>query len=208
MKKIIVGLILFFTLLFGNFKAFSQYIESRELDDVAKKCVNKYDIIVDAYYGYPYILGNIYQQAIEDTIPGFMINPKNINHIGGRVEYLIFDQIGVGIEYTYALFHFTHQGYNAKYYTAGVKKQRILAKFNFHLATTPNIDPYLTAGIGYTNSQLFSEDPTLESEDVNLVPVASRLGIGLRYFFTDMVGINFEAGLGGPLIQVGLSLKL
>jgi opacity protein-like surface antigen len=41
-----------------------------------------------------------------------------------------------------------------------------------------------------------------------LIPVASRIGVGLRYFFTDNLGANLGLGFGqGGLINVGISAK-
>ena len=93
-------------------------------------------------------------------------------------------------------------------------KQRILAKFNIHFATSKYLDPYATAGLGYKASLVTSDNPNdqksvydVNNSFLNVIPISFRLGIGLRYFFTENIGISAEAGIGGPIIQGGLCGK-
>ena len=153
-------------------------------------------------------MGSFYKTIIADTFPNLMVDPKIQNHLGGRIEYLLWSNIGLGVEYTYAAFSFKFQGSKTNYSLAVFKKQRVLAKFNFHFATSEKLDPYLTAGIGYSSTKLFSDEPDYIPETVNVLPVALRVGIGLRYFFSDFIGMHIEAGLGGPLMQAGVSFKI
>ena len=46
-----------------------------------------------------------------------------------------------------------------------------------------------------------------ESLNVNIIPVAVRVGVGVRYFYTDFIGFGAEVGLGAPIMQIGFSLK-
>ncbi len=187
-----------------NYDSFSQ--ETRTIPSNTGLCVNKYDIIVDAYYGYPYLMGVLIKKVLADSFR--ITDVHNYNHFGARVEYMVWNEVGLGLEYTYALLTVKYQSANGKYYTASVAKQRILAKFNYHFSTTETLDPYLTAGIGYTNTQIGSNQPGVKNKSINIIPVASRIGIGLRYFFTESFAINAEVGFGGPLMQAGISFKL
>jgi opacity protein-like surface antigen len=129
--------------------------------------------------------------------------------------------VGLGAEYTYARVTDTYtDSYNTvvngqsviKYgvFNESLIKQRFLLKVNFHFATTSSLDPYATAGFGYKVTKFSSDNPNVNTTDVsvfNVLPVAFRMGAGLRWFFTDNIGLAIEAGIGGPLIQGGLTAK-
>lgn len=198
--KIVMVLIVLTTLLNSN--VYSQRLQ--DPPSTSGLCINRYDIIVDGFYGYPYLIGIMLKQVLSDSLG---VKSKNFNHFGARVEYMKWKRIGLGLEYTYALLTFRYIG-RGGYHTGGVLRQRLLAKFNYHFATSEKLDPYLTAGFGYANIKLFSDEPGIKSEPLPLPPLAFRIGIGMRYFFTDRMGINAEIGLFGPPVQAGLSFKL
>ncbi|MDF2451109.1 MAG: hypothetical protein K0S26_613, partial [Bacteroidota bacterium] len=179
----------------------------------------------DAFYGYPYVVGKYIKTIVSESGSG-SIDVTNLNHIGGRFEYMVNDIIGLGLEYTYASvtakYIETHSVYNYStnqyetqndYYTLGFNKQRVLGKINIHFATTKNLDPYATGGIGYKLTNVYSnniddqEAVNNVSNTMNIIPVAFRLGIGMRYYFIKNMGVGIEAGLGGPAVQIGLSGK-
>jgi opacity protein-like surface antigen len=188
-------------------------------------CVGKGKIIIDPYYGYPYLFGKYIQTVIAES--GENIAVTNTNHLGIKAEYMITKMIGVGIDYTYAkvigkysetysVYDYSTGMYNIQTnsYTASITKQRILAKINIHFATSKYIDPYAVGGIGYKNSVVRSDNPSdqsdvneLNTSILNAFPISFRLGIGMRYYFIKNLGIAVEAGIGGPIIQGGLSLK-
>ncbi len=169
------------------------------------KCVEQGTILIDAFYGAPYFNGSLIKAAYDST----GTTAHNYNQFGAKVEYLVNDKLGLGIEGTYALATVDYRGNDLKYYTAGMSKYRVLAKMNYHFATGAHIDPYLTWGVGYKSTKIYTNEPGGPKDiNVNLIPLAFRAGIGMRYFFTDAIGVNAEVGLGGPMVQAGLSLKL
>jgi opacity protein-like surface antigen len=171
-------------------------------------CVQQGTILVDAIYGFPYINGTLIKVAYSNDSLGGQTTPHNYNHFGGKVEYMVSDNIGLGVEGTYAIATVDYRGNDLKYYTAGINKLRILAKFNYHFATTAHLDPYFTAGAGYKNTKVYTNEPTtVKSVSISLIPVSIRVGVGIRYFFTDFMGVNAEVGLGGPIMEAGLSFK-
>jgi outer membrane protein W len=170
------------------------------------QCVKQGDIIVDAYYGFPYLWGTLVKSAY-DSAGTTGTTFHNTNHLGGKFEYMATDKIGVGVEYTYANTWVNFPD-NGKIYSAGIKKQRILAKMNIHFATSEKLDPYFTVGAGYKAVNIYSTDPNDKvNYNFSLLPVAFRTSIGLRFFFTENIGINAEVGIGGPIMQAGLSVK-
>lgn len=169
-------------------------------------CVEKGTVIVDAFYGFPYINGTLLKAAYTDSV-GNSNQVKNLNHFGGKVEIMVSDKIGVGLEGTYAMASVRYPS-GGQIYTAGINKLRVLAKFNLHFATGESIDPYFTCGIGYKNTKVYDDYPNSATNiTLNIVPIAFRAGIGMRYFFSDIVGVHAEVGLGGPIMQGGLSFK-
>ena len=172
-------------------------------------CVEQGTVLIDAFYGFPYFNGTLLKAAYASDSVATNSTIRNLNHLGGKVEYMVSDKIAIGLEFTYADVKIHYQGSNSLWYTGGIRKYRILGKMNYHFATTASIDPYLTWGAGYKNTKVYDDQPGTGPDVVlNLVPVAFRVGIGMRYFFTDMIGVNADVGLGGPMMQAGLSLKL
>jgi opacity protein-like surface antigen len=177
--------------------------------------LNKGNILIDAFYGGPYLLGIATKLAYDSLhLKGYHVfNFHNYNQFGFKFQYLLNEQVDVGIEYTHALATFDYEGKHATIYTAGIRKQRILGKINVHFATSTKVDPYVTFGAGFNRSKLFFTEPGIASVDLKnnsifLAPFSFRAGIGLRYFFTAKFGLNAEIGVGGPLMQAGFTVKL
>ena len=75
-----------------------------------------------------------------------------------------------------------------------------------------NILNYLIKDAGYKTRvwAYDSTDPDYESTSVSgsLIPVAARIGIGTRFWFTDNIGANVDLGFGhSGLLNAGLSFK-
>lgn len=198
--------------------------QNTEKDSESEKCVKKGNFILDAYYGYPYMFGKYVKEVVNQNADND-VTVTNLNHLGGKVEYMITDMIGLGLDYTFATVQAKYSQTNSVYqngvyvnqtnnYTASITKQRILAKFNIHFATSKFLDPYATAGIGFKQS-IVKSDNINDQEDVNnlnnsflnVFPISFRLGAGLRYYFIKNLGVSVEAGIGGPIIQAGISGK-
>ncbi|MBC7695583.1 MAG: hypothetical protein H7141_09075 [Burkholderiales bacterium] len=220
MKKIsalILASIIFFSF---NLKA-----QDNDKKEDSENCVGKGKFIIDAFYGYPYMVGKYVKTVVSQSGSG-NINVTNLNHLGGKFEYMINKMIGLGIEYTYASVTANYVESNSVYnsntgqydnqnfnYKVGINKQRLLAKINIHFATSKFLDPYANAGIGYKQTNVYSNDLNNQASvnevdnALNILPVSFRMGIGMRYYFIKNFGITIEGGIGGPLIQAGLSGK-
>lgn len=210
----------------SNFSAQTSSSES-------ENCVGKGKVIIDAYYGYPYLAGKYVKDVVntsnnQNALNGntsTMISIFNLNHVGFKAEYMVNRMIGLGFEYSYASVTSKYNEVNQVYqngtyidqtmnYTAKMTKQRILAKINIHYATSKHLDPYATGGLGYKVSVVTSDNPDdqktvydINNSFLNIIPISFRLGAGLRYFFTKNFGASVEAGIGGPIIQGGLCAK-
>jgi len=224
MKKIKLLILISVTSIF-----FTEKLEAQTSKSKDEYCVQKGKFIFDAFYGYPYVMGNyvksnfVSNTNINNNSP--IESVRNWNHLGGKFEYMINDKIGIGLEYTYAAVDVKYKDDKSViingqsttqtfHYKATLYKQRALARVNFHFATTDKFDTYGTVGCGYKASLLKSDNPDdqqlvkdFNTTFINLFPISYRLGIGVRYFFTKNIGISAEAGIGGPIIQAGLCGK-
>lgn len=178
----------------------------------------KGNFVVDAYYGFPNLLSSLVK-----TSASMYENSKvsTFGPVGIAAEFLLGQKVGLGIEATYMSINAKYSNVyydnnnNATYYDYEDKytRMRILPRVNFHFGNNDKFDPYLTVGVGYAN---FKETHTSSQPDYAgngfltfTAPgnLATRVGFGVRYFFTDHFGFMAEAGIGGPLVRVGLTAK-
>jgi hypothetical protein len=199
MKKIILTLITISTLLLGGTTSEAQVY-------------SKGDIVVDAFYGGPNLYTTVLKAAYNSSN---YINPSytSIGPFGITGEYLLSSKIGIGLEATYALSTFQGSYDNGLgNYTdkVSVNRLRVLPRVNFHFGSSKKFDPYLTCGIGYysATAKYTSNDPYSTPASLSSpIPIAYRVGFGVRYFFTEHFGLMAEAGFGGALIRGGVTVK-
>jgi outer membrane protein W len=166
-------------------------------------CVKKDNFIVEVLYGWPYFNG-VLLSSISSTR-----SVKNSNHIGGKIEYFLTENTGIGAEVTYANASIQYQsGNNSNWYDVGISKLRVLGKFNYHFSTTKTVDPYITVGMGYKKTTFYDTGNAAYNQSFNIFPVSFKLAIGTRIFFNDTFGFNAEIGVGGPLISAGIGVKI
>jgi outer membrane protein W len=88
-----------------------------------------------------------------------------------------------------------------------------MVSMNYHFLDNDKIDAYTNLGVGFKNRsyKYESTDPTAVNDDLGvgtLLPLALRAGVGMRYFFTDNIGLNLNVGLGqGGWVNGGISAK-
>jgi len=182
------------------------------------------NIIIDPYYGGPNF-GKAFIEAVEDQNPeNVNFNARSIGPAGLRVEYMLGDQIGLGID---AIFNTRNITFNASdtitdgngnqeiqvnSYEYDMKRLRIQMRFNYHFdISNPDLDGYFGVGAGTNNRFRTTFENGNEIEDdlsnFTLVQFSARVCAGMRYYFTENIGLNAEIGLGGPLVSGGLSFK-
>ena len=176
-------------------------------------------IIITAGYGIPNI-GKSILNAFKGN-GGYSVTGFGPIHIKG--EYGLSDKISLGVSVNYVSFG---AAYDDPYDDAAgishpatsgwdVKSLSILARMNVHFGTNDKMDPYFGVGAGYKNttwtfhttnpnySNGTEAMPTISS----IIPVGFETSIGLRYYFTDNIGIYGEVGLTKSLLQGGLAVK-
>jgi len=183
---------------------------------------SKGNVIVDVYGGAPN-WANVFFKALQNdsaTNSGFKTNGGALSY-GARVEYMMADNFGLGVDANYEVsgfgFNYQKQDQNTgttithRYdYTA--TKIRAMVRMNYHFAQTELVDAYFGVGAGYRNVTRKTVDSgDYDSGNLNfggINPIAFRVAVGSRFYFTDVVGGLLEFGLGGGgMIQFGVSAK-
>tara|TARA_B110000285_G_scaffold13459_1_gene13312 strand:+ start:222 stop:842 length:621 start_codon:yes stop_codon:yes gene_type:complete len=183
--------------------------------------VAKGDIIIDPYVGVMQSNMLRSEPTDENGVTNWKLNGGQLAY-GGRFEYMLADKFGLGVDvnfvksgsqYDYAgtdsLGNTTTYSWD---YTA--KKLRAMIRMNYHFVQNERVDAYLGTGVGYkhTTRVWTISDPSNQndlSQEKALIPVAFRLAIGTRVYFTQNIGAMIELGLGGGTpLQFGLSVKI
>ncbi len=184
-------------------------------------------IIVDGYYGF----GNLYNAVFESlaSSSGLNITNKFMGPLGVRGEYLISDKVGFGLDlgYSSASMNYdetissniydingilTNSTTNTYNYSVKSSKIGAMVTFNYHFVESDKFDAYFVTGLGYGNRTTTytstNKDYIVPSSTSSLFPVAARIGVGMRYFFTENIGANLGLGLGqGGLVNIGITAK-
>lgn len=183
--------------------------------------VEKGDIIIDPYVGV--MQSNMLRSEPNDVneVTNWKLNGGQLAY-GGRFEYMLADKFGLGVDVNFvksgSQYDYTGTdslGNSTVYswdYTA--KKIRAMVRMNYHFVQNERVDAYLGGGVGYkhTTRVWTISDPNNQndlSQEKALIPVAFRLAIGTRVYFTQNIGAMIELGLGGGTpLQFGLSVKI
>lgn len=197
----------------------------------AQTPVEQGNFIIDPYIGIPNWANSLLYSTAEDADDelgstsslNFTTNGGFLSY-GGRFEYLVADNFGVGVDVNYEVSGYNYDvdsSYNDQtgMYTVGpfnrdyvAKKTRIMARLNYHFVQNERLDVYAGFAGGYkiVSRTKATNDPNWSTTtlDKALVPVSIRLAIGTRIYFTDNIGAMLELGaFGGGLLQVGVSAK-
>ena len=188
------------------------------------------NVNIDLYYGFPNLYNAVFRGLYGVGLEGDeSYSTGGIGPIGIRGEYMLADKIGLGVDVAYSNAYVSYN-YNTTIFnaTTGVSTPVIyeekfattkigaMVTFNYHFIDHDALDFYGMIGAGYKNRSFkyTTTDPAFDtSTDVfslnaTLIPVAFRLGVGLRYFFTDNFGLNMAVGFGqGSIINGGISFK-
>ena len=188
------------------------------------QAVEEGKILVDVYYGFPNLYTSVFKAAYANSGTTEDVKIAGLGPLGLRGEYMVKDKFGVGVDIGYnsttltfkdkqEVYNNTTGVYDTKTYDYTFKTQKIgvMATMNYHFLNNDKVDAYGVFGAGYGNrSYTFSStDPDYKTESVKgLIPVAMRIGAGMRYFFTDNIGANLALGFGqGGIVNAGVSMK-
>lgn len=195
----------------------------------AQTQVGQGNFIIDVYAGIPnwansILYNNVDADESQSNVQNYKLNGGLLSY-GGRFEYLLADNFGVGADINYEVSGFNYDydsqtGFdglgNPIYSTYNVdyraKKLRIMARLNYHFIQNDRLDVYSGFAGGYksVNRATVTTDPNFNDSELKgaLIPVTLRLAIGTRVYFTDNIGAMIELGaFGGALLQFGISAK-
>jgi hypothetical protein len=191
--------------------------------------VEQGNFIIDVYAGIPnwansILYNNVDTDASQSDVRNYKLNGGLLSY-GGRFEYMVADNFGVGVDVNYEVsgFNYDYTGqvyndvtmqyenrnYNVDY---KAKKLRAMARLNYHFVQNERLDAYAGFAGGYknVNRSFTTNDPDYTGDTFSgaLVPVAFRIAVGTRIYFTNNIGAMIELGAGGgALLQFGLSAK-
>lgn len=205
---------------------------------ISQTQVSQGDFIIDPYIGAPnWANSTLYNEPdvwAPSTATDYKLNGGMIS-FGGRVEYMLADDFGIGVDLNYEISGYNFNNYDSIYnsttgtysdpqkynYDYKAKKFRAMVRLNYHIVQNERVDAYTAFAAGYKGvkrdriSDDTSWDPDNDSSILGgssngaVFPISFRLAAGARIYFTDNIGAHIELGLfGGSIIQFGVSVKL
>lgn len=204
---------------------------------MAQTQVSQGDIIIDPYIGAPnWANSTLYNDEAfygTTTSTDYKLNGGMLSY-GGRVEYMLADDFGMGVDINYEISGYNYNDIRSVYnentmeyndvkynYDYKAKKFRAMMRLTYHFVQNERVDAYTAFAGGYkgVNRDRVSGDTTWADSDIDLsptggsneavFPISLRLAVGTRVYFTDNIGAHFELGIfGGSILQFGVSVKL
>ena len=176
-----------------------------------------------AYLGFP----NIMRTGIEiyEEIPsGLNVDYSGIAPSGLRLMYMIGDDVSIGLDLIYTQASASYTKLDSSFYNSQwnyisnsylISKQRFRPQFRFDLhlgSQNTNFDQYIGMAIGgnlrwrqfYINDELINTQPNVF--DI-VIPVSLRICYGFQYLINYNLALSSEIGLGGPILQAGLTYR-
>jgi len=176
-----------------------------------------------AYLGFP----NIMRTGIEiyEEIPsGLNVDYSGIAPSGFRLMYMIGDDVSIGLDLIYTQASASYTKLDSSFFNSQwnyisnsylISKQRFRPQFRFDLhlgSQNTNFDQYIGMAIGgnlrwrqfYINNELINTQPNVF--DI-VIPVSLRICYGFQYLINYNLALSSEIGLGGPILQAGLTYR-
>lgn len=137
---------------------------------------------------------------------------KSIPLLNLMVDYGISDQFSLGVAYTFNQFAWEESDVNESLTSISFTRHNIAGRGLFHFGRNDDLDLYTGLRMGTTIWDISSEGNDYDdNSDFSVLSGLSAQGLfGVRAYFSDVIGVNFEAGLGtGPYFCAGgLSFRL
>jgi hypothetical protein len=162
---------------------------------------------------------------INEGIPSSTnVNYNGLAPSGLRLMYMVGDDISIGMDFIYTQASATYTKVDTSFFNNQwnyvsndyfITKKRFRPQFrvNLHLgALDPNLDQYIGLAVGgnmrwrnvYINDSLVSSAPNALDF---VIPVSFRICYGFQYFVNYNLALTGELGLGGPILQGGLTYR-
>ncbi|MNU78596.1 hypothetical protein D3C71_681890 [compost metagenome] len=197
--------------------------------NVSGQANSKWNMVNDPYYGFPNYTSLF--PGLKSSILGAVKDDDNISNIesrgsgptGLRTEFFLNNWFGIGVDAIYSGSKVTYDRLDSivdgisytNSYERKMSRVRIQARFNFHFPVkNKRLDMYGGIGIGSNSKYRSTFVNGVKTEDKSgfwngfpTIPISMRTCWGFRYYFSKFVGMNFEVGIGGPLISTGVSSR-
>lgn len=147
------------------------------------------------------------------------VNYSGMGPIYFKYEHAMTDNLGLGVNVAYAQNEWSYKysdtdaNNNSVTYTETTSRSTysILARLNYHIGSDDKFDPYLGIGLGYRDAtwkyDTTNPDGTTNVDISGLMPFGMELTLGMRYFFTENIGLYAEFGAAKSVLQGGLAVK-
>jgi hypothetical protein len=153
----------------------------------------------------------IYSKSERENYKFSSIGPVTL-----KMEYGVAEGLGIGVVlgYSTSSVNWTETSNSDNqpdyYYKFSMQKITAVARLNWHFFTDESWDTYAGIGVGYKQStwDFDSNDSWYDEAEVNGLPVAMSLSMGVRYYFNPKFGLFFETGMGHGYVQGGLQVKI
>lgn len=197
--------------------------------NVSGQANTKWNMVNDPYYGVPNYTSLF--PGLKSSILGAVKDDDNISNIdsrgsgptGLRTEFFLNNWFGIGVDAIYSGSSVTYDRLDSivdgisytNSYERKMSRVRIQARFNFHFPVkNKRLDMYGGIGIGSNAKYRSTFVNGVKTDDKSgfwdgfpTIPISMRTCWGFRYYFSKFVGMNFEIGIGGPLISTGVSSR-
>lgn len=174
--------------------------------------LQKGDNTINLYYGVS--LSNAIIKAFA-SVDQLNLQTSSQGPVGLVYEYMLTNGIGLGAEFGYLKgefsfqeqIPFTNQLYDYEFNYTSIRAQ---LRSNFHFIRRESFNAYALVSLG-ANSLKYTyvtNDPFyIPDIDLSILALSFKTGLGLRYFFTQNIGLHLELALGAPVLCGGLSVK-
>jgi hypothetical protein len=210
---------------FTSFIALLLFIQTVNAQQGPKIGINRGDVLITASVGFP----NFLTARIKDA---YQLNEHNRDQLSNRstipvdinVSYQVNNNLAIGAEVSYesaqikwreneTLLGNDSTNTTVTYrYALNASRMRVLAILNYHFAVIKYSDWYLGFGLGYSHNIVrVASEPTntiYNTIPSCFLPVSTRTKIGINYHLKENLAVNMEAGIGGPLLSLGITFKV
>ena len=163
-------------------------------------------------YGGPNLSASLFK--VYESLVGYKVT--GVGPIHAKFEYAVSDKIGIGASLNFVNTNVQWDVISgSETYEQGYKYMALAAnaRINWHFVDNDKLDVYYGLGLGYnySNSEFYTSVPNgLEDATFSIsgIPIGFETTFGVRYLFTDNIGIYAEFGWAKSVAQGGLIFKL
>lgn len=184
--------------------------------NVNAQAVRKGDLMITGFSSYPNWGKFLMETALSlDNVNNYSVT--GIPPSGLKFEYMLSNEMSFTLDGIYNSWKANWTGNNGYNNEVKLNRTRIQIGFNYHIPDLDSEDLDLYGGMAIgTNSrnvsfksdnEFFNIDQYVTNPFVSF-PISSRLRFGGTYYLKESIGINFEVATGGPVIGLGVVVKL